>query len=367
MKIATLGISGSGKSTYTSGMAIKFYFAGANVNGYHIEDRQDDGEEYSGYEYKSFKELNTIIEDGKFPPSTGTTTRFRLMLCKDCKALLPIDWIDYRGGALKDFARNEIQEKDKKLHADLLDSSVIIVFTDAARLKALIDMGAYSTSIANDVGANEISKVLKIVQNHRKSKKLETRVMFVLSKFDSSTIDPEKDFPKLKNMLEKIYSLFIRENKGYQIYPVGVVGLGNVETEVEYKKDENNGKDILEIRHTIGSRHKVHPYNIDSSFAQVLLMAMEAMIETSSKERKKYFSKREPLDTEVAEIERKSKSFRSTFFGISAKDTEVLRITKDYDDKIDYLNAEIKMLSPHRDFLKEIAEQRSSEALTYEC
>jgi hypothetical protein len=201
MKIATLGISGSGKSTYTSGMAMKFYFGQANVNGYHIQDRTVEDEEDFGYEYRSFGALNTIIEKKEFPPSNPSTTRLRLMLYKGEEPILPIDWIDYRGGVLREFARNEVQEKDKQLYADLLDSSVIIVFTDAVLLKALMDKGANSITITPDIGANVISKVLRNVQKFRKSNGLGTRVMFILSKFDSSTIDQKRTFQNLRECL----------------------------------------------------------------------------------------------------------------------------------------------------------------------
>ncbi len=351
MKIATLGISKSGKSTYTCGMAMEFYHADANVDMYHIQDRKNTGEEeYSGYEYRAFEDLNTMITNREFPPSTSTTTRMRLDFCKDEKKIIPIDWIDYRGGVLKEFARGEIQEKDKQLYKDLLNSSVIIVFTDAAFLKALMIKGADHKTIAPYIGATDISQVLHIVKDYRKSKGLRTRVMFILTKCDSTNIDIESDFPALKNMLEKVYSLTISHNKDYEIYPVGVVGIGNVTTKVTY-----NTEDIPQIEHEIKKQLKVRTYNITSSFAQVLLMAMDTAITTCVERRNKRFDKMEKIDKRSATILGKIRAIWSdlllVFSGKLNEEREAMA-------EIVKLNHEIENLKEHRESLKKIANER---------
>lgn len=267
MKITMLGASGSGKTVYMSAMSELFF--NGQVDGYVLANRSNKYES-SAFIFKGFDQINTLYSNGKFPGGTISTLIMPLVLNYRGQKILDIDWIDYRGGALKELANGTANPQNTELFAALIASDVVLVFVDATVLK-VCDNNITARSI---VGANEISQILSLV-----SYKKHIDVMFLLSKSDSDIINVKTDYPFLKARVDSIYSRFFTEtNTSIEDYPlitVGAVGCGNIKTSYEWVQDDLNGR-ILTFRHDIKNFGNMAPMNIAASFANALLKCLDS-------------------------------------------------------------------------------------------
>lgn len=266
MKITMLGVSGSGKTVYMSAMSELFF--NSSVQGYTIANRINNYDDET-FVNKEFGSINTLTQ-GKFPDGTASSVRMALELRYQGSKVIDIDWIDYRGGAIKELSYGDNSEQNAEIYATLIASDIIMVFVDAAVLKVCKnDMIARSR-----VGANEISQVLNWV-----ARKKHIDVMFLLSKADSSIVDIEKDFTMLCSKLKNIYSRFLTETctdiSQYPIIAVGAVGRGNVETTYRWSTAGDDGK-VLVFENKISNIENISTFNIASSFAKALLMCLES-------------------------------------------------------------------------------------------
>lgn len=201
MKITMLGTSGSGKTVYMSAMS-ELFFNGA-VNGYTIANR---GNNYDSSTFitKGFDDVNTLYQYGRFPSGTSSCIVMPLELRYKGHQVIDIDWIDYRGGAIKELANGVENPQNTEILATLIASDVVMIFVDAAVLKVCSN----NIIARSRVGANEISQLLSLV-----ARKKHIDVIFLLSKFDSSIIDASKDYEFFKTKVASIYSRFFFGNQ----------------------------------------------------------------------------------------------------------------------------------------------------------
>jgi len=262
-----LGTSGSGKTVYMSAMS-ELFFNGI-INGYSIANR---GNSYdsSAFINKGFDDVNTLYQYGRFPDGTSSSVVMPLELRYNGHHVIDIDWIDYRGGAIKELANGVENSQNAEILTALIASDVVMIFVDAAVLKI-----CNNNIIARSrVGANEISQLLSLV-----SKKKHIDIMFLLSKFDSSIIDENKDYRVLKTKVASIYSkLFSETNTSIDqcsVIPIGAVGAGNVKTTYEWKPDGLGGQTLV-FKNSITNFENIKTLNIASSFASALLKCLNS-------------------------------------------------------------------------------------------
>jgi hypothetical protein len=128
MYVTMLGISGSGKTSYMSGLYEAL--AAEEVNGFRIESTSastnivDDVLALGDFDSISFSGRKF-----KFPPSTQKTTLWSFDLLHQQSLVSNFHWIDYRGGILTDTS-DEIRGDPKKLQ-ELNELTVHIQFTNA--------------------------------------------------------------------------------------------------------------------------------------------------------------------------------------------------------------------------------------------
>ncbi len=267
MKITMLGTSGSGKTSYMSAMSELFF--NDNVDGYSIANRENNNN-WNTFVYKGFAQINTIYNTGRFPAGTSSSIIMPLELKYMGRHIIDIDWIDYRGGAIRELALGVETSQNSEIFATLIASDVVMVFIDAAVLKVCNNI----ITARALVGANEISQLLRLVLT-----KKHIDIIFVLSKADSSIIDIKSDIKTLKRKINSIYSNFFAETNtsisDYPVIPVGTVGYGNVETTYEWIKNRN-GENVLIFDNTIKNFDDIYPVNISSSFAYALLKCLDS-------------------------------------------------------------------------------------------
>lgn len=338
MKITMLGASGSGKTVYMSAMSELFF--NGQVNGYMLQNR---GYKYESraFVFKSFAEINTLYSNGRFPEGTVSTVIMPLTLIYHGQKILDIDWIDYRGGDLKQLASGTENSDNKQLFATLISSDVVLVFVDATILK-VCDNNMTARSM---VGANEISQILSLVY-HKKH----IDVIFLLSKSDSDIINIGTDSSFFKTKINNIYSRFFTETntsvENYPLITIGAVGCGNIKTTYTWEKDDLGGRKLM-FKNDIKNYGGMCPMHIASSFAEALLKCLH------SEERN--------LNMRASELAKELNSLRQNFGPVK----NVIDILFNHSGKREYIfdleesiiesRRQIAGLEPHRLRLENIA------------
>ena len=338
MKITMLGISGSGKTVYMSAMSALFFQG--DVNGYTIANRNDSYSDGT-FVFKKFDEINTLYEKGEFPNGTSSSTVMPLELRYRGNRVLDIDWIEYRGGAIKELASGVENDKNAELFATLIASDVVLVLVDSVVLHT------YSNDMIarNKVGANEISQLLTFV-----ARKKHLDVIFLLTKIDSSFIDIKRDLNVLCKRVERIYTHFLTETNTdismYPIIPVGAIGVGNVKTE-RSKMETASGSQIDIIKNTVTNYENMHTIQIAASFATALLKCLDSETQNLNTKASKLANELNRLVEKFSPV----KNIIDILFFRSKRRGRIFTIEREIDED----RMEIKQLEGHRMRLTDIA------------
>ena len=127
MKILMIGHSGSGKTSYMTGLYQEF---GDNASGFGLW--MSDANKKS-----NLKRLGSNIKRGIYPSGTDIATEYNFWLQYDNKLLIPFDWYDYRGGALSESSKNS---KDAEyLLGQMNSADALIVFLDGEKIVSMTD------------------------------------------------------------------------------------------------------------------------------------------------------------------------------------------------------------------------------------
>ncbi|GHV05304.1 hypothetical protein FACS1894217_01950 [Clostridia bacterium] len=259
MRVTMLGLSGSGKTTYMSAMSEAFYFA--RPKGFGLKERE-------GSLYSIFQGKNSLYNSGEFPAGTNATTNMSLELLHEQTKLVDIDWIDYRGDAVVETARDGTDEDCIK--ATLMVSDIILVFADAVLLNQFKSNIRDARTV---IGANDIIRLLIDLKNGGNSRN--PRIIFLLTKVDSDTVKRD-EIASLTRFVYQIYEKFFIDTftpiSLCPVFPVGACGFGKVTTTPVAATDRNQ---IPRYDNQVPSRWGLSPINITSSFAAALLLCLE--------------------------------------------------------------------------------------------
>jgi len=136
MKITMVGISGSGKTTFMSGL---YEVLGSNaVKGFRIEPSAETMAD-ALIAQGSFNEISFQANQNMFPVGTQKTTVWSFDLTYKARNLVyNFEWIDYRGGILTDIydAHND-SDKLREVEAllgHIISSSAVMLFADSVSL-----------------------------------------------------------------------------------------------------------------------------------------------------------------------------------------------------------------------------------------
>lgn len=158
MKITMLGYTGTGKTCYMLGM---YSFMSMGLNGFTITTQ----------DYDEDLELNdswdALVEDGKWPQGTmqGTEKSYKLDLCYGAKPILPFEWLDYRGGALRDNSSSSDVEKLKN-HAKESDCIFLCISGEHLTEEIVDSTGAVNNNAkAKAARKLQTSRMNRIIQD----------------------------------------------------------------------------------------------------------------------------------------------------------------------------------------------------------
>ncbi len=122
-KFVTLGLSGSGKTCFMTGMYHKMT---GGVNGYSLKASDEDDVLLSNM---CEKLRDKDRQQDRFPASTNQSSRYQFELQHNYKTIEKFEWVDYAGGILKS-KTSEDAEAYNALKNDIASSKSMFIFVD---------------------------------------------------------------------------------------------------------------------------------------------------------------------------------------------------------------------------------------------
>ncbi len=252
IKISMLGISGSGKTAFLSGICDTFISGNIEVC-----DNKNSNEThlfkilpyYQGDSETNIGDIRrySIRNNHSFTSvSTENTKKYMLNIHDDAysmsDALCTVSFIDYKGGFIEKIVNERSEDEVKDVRNELLMSNVILIFADAVRLSRVTGPGQYASALGND----DINTFFNT--NHFVNRKM--TVLFVLTKDDSPEVNEDNDelIEKLMHAFEPTVKIAERNN-----WNLGVIRTSAV------------GRNVIDFQTgTILPDAEIIPYNIDS-------------------------------------------------------------------------------------------------------
>lgn len=170
IKITMLGTTGAGKTCFMVGM---YAVMQLGVYGFTLsaQDMDDDLELSDNWE-----RLTEGGED-RFPVSTSSTHNFGLDFSYGFKKLMGFDWLDYRGGALRD---KSTQADVQELEATLVQSSCVFLCISGEHLANKIESPAQALDLAKKTRSDRMNSFLTKLREKRGP----VPVVIAITKFD---------------------------------------------------------------------------------------------------------------------------------------------------------------------------------------
>ncbi len=276
IKVAMVGISGTGKSSFISGLNQKFITQ--STNGITILPRKDSG---SQSEFFSVGELSTYTPNNEL--GTDRTTVYKLSLKVENQIVCNFDFIDYRGGILDDMYKDTKNKEEIEVTKEYIrNSDAILVMIDTVMLS---NYDKNKRIIAT--GADKINPLFNIFEQDMSKKGMS--VLLLLSKSDSTAIIPEdksNNFTLLANKALKTFNIVyecakrhIDDDWNFGILPISAMGDGNSIT-TEVKNEAQNGINSLNVSYVSKLKDGAYPEskNIDVALLYTLTKAMESKV-----------------------------------------------------------------------------------------
>ena len=233
IKVSMLGVSGSGKTAFLSGICDTFISGNIEVsdiknnNESHLfkilphyadntsETNIGDIRRYSIRNNRSFSSV-----------STENTKKYILDIHDDSystsEPLCSVSFIDYKGGFIERLVNEKSDDDVKDVRNELLMSNVILIFIDAIRLSRSTSSGQYAA-----LGSDDINTFFNTNQFLNKN----MSVLFVLTKDDSSDVltDNEILIDRLMHSFETSVKIIQRNKWNLGIIRTSAVGRNSVD------------------------------------------------------------------------------------------------------------------------------------------
>ena len=229
IKISMLGVSGSGKTAFLSGICDTFISGNIEVKDSRNDDRSHlfkilpymaenmsetsigDVRRYSIRNNRNFTSVNT-----------ENTKKYMLNLFDDTystsEPLCGVSFIDYKGGFVENLVNEKSGDEVKDVRNELLASNVLLIFADAIRLSAAETAGEISAAL----GSDDINTFFNTNQFMNKN----MTVLFVLTKDDAPDVtgDSELLADRIRHAFETTIRIIERSGWTYGIIRTSAVG-----------------------------------------------------------------------------------------------------------------------------------------------
>lgn len=252
IKISMLGISGSGKTAFLSGICDTFI--SGNVEVYDKAQNKQHLFKILPYYAGNTEETNigdirrfSIRNNRSFSSvSTENTKKYMLNIHDDSynvsEPLCTVSFIDYKGGFIEELVNERSDENVKDVRDELLRSNVILIFADAVRLSRSSTAGQFNSALGND-DINTFFNTNRFVNK-------KVTVLFVLTKDDSPEVlcDNEVLIDRLLHAFEPAVRIIERNEWNIGIIRTSAVGRNAVDPQTN----------------KISPEAEIIPYGIDS-------------------------------------------------------------------------------------------------------
>ena len=169
MKVLMIGHSGAGKTSFMAGMYKRL---GEERSGYGMHTTDEE-------QHMQLKRLADRLSRGQYPEGTDVQSSYLFNFTRNGKSIMPIEWIDYRGGAL---TSTDKDDKELKVLTDqIADSDALIIFLDGTKLNEL----RWETQCEFDIIISCVELALK------KERKHWLPISMVITKADLITVDDD--------------------------------------------------------------------------------------------------------------------------------------------------------------------------------
>ena len=253
IKISMLGVSGSGKTAFLSGICDTFISSNIEVRDsrnndeshlfkilpYHADNLSEtsvgDIRRYSIRNNRSFTSI-----------STENTKKYMLNIHDDCYStsspLCTVSFIDYKGGFVENLVNERSDDDVKDVRNELLSSNVLLIFIDSVRLSRGSTAGEYNRAL----GSDDINTFFNT--NQFMNKKMS--ILFVLTKDDSPEVsgDDEMLIDRIMRAFEPTVKITERNGWNLGIIRTSAVGRNTVDP----------------VTNKINPEADIIPYGIDS-------------------------------------------------------------------------------------------------------
>lgn len=253
IKISMLGVSGSGKTAFLSGICDTFISGNVEVCDTKNDDRShlfrilpyqaDNLSETSigdvrRYSIRSNRSFTSV--------STENTKKYILSLFDDCYSssspLCTVSFIDYKGGFVENLVNEKSGDEVKDVKNELLSSNVILIFADAIRLSRAESAAEFNTAL----GCDDINTFFNTNQFVNKN----MTFLFVLTKDDSPEVSGDDEIltDRIMHAFETTLRIIERNGWTFGIVRTSAVGRNSVDP----------------VTNHIAPDAEIVPYGIDS-------------------------------------------------------------------------------------------------------
>ena len=263
IKITMLGISGSGKTAFLSGVYQTMIMD--SFHGLSLVSSPDSGSSYQ--QIGQIADIALINRKGfDFADGTLETTVFPLTLQNRGKDICRFDFTDYAGGDVLEIlnARGDLSSGAQTLKKQLLGSDAVLIFADAT----VLCRGKNVVEWQQMTGATRISPLFNLLSREMGDKPL--TVLFVLTKTDDERIPKEMKSHHFAILSERAVQTFsmiyqivqdhVQDGWSFGVIPVSAIGEGNYRLNTTY---DSEGKQVQ--RPVAREGHAPQPYNIETA------------------------------------------------------------------------------------------------------
>lgn len=234
IKISMIGISGSGKTAFLSGICDTFISGNIEAKDrknndeshlfkilpYHADDLSETSiGDIRRYSIRSNRSFTSV--------STENTKKYMLNIHDDCysstEPLCTVSFIDYKGGFIEKLVNEKSDDDVKDVRNELLCSNVLLIFADAIRLSRNSSAGEYNSVLGSD-DINTFFNTNQFVNKHM-------TVLFVLTKDDSPEVsgDDEMLIDRIMHAFETSIKIIERNKWDLGVIRTSAVGRNTVD------------------------------------------------------------------------------------------------------------------------------------------
>lgn len=263
IRITMLGISGSGKTAFLSGVYQTMIMD--SFHGLSLVSSVD-----SDNSYRQIGQIADIAlinrKDYDFADGTLETTIFPLTLQNKGTDVCRFDFTDYAGGDVLELlnVHGDLSSGAKLLKGQLLGSDAVMVFADAT----MLCQGKNVVEWQQLTGATRINPLFNLLIGEMGHRPL--TVLFVLTKTDDERIPKEMKRNNFAILAERAVQTFgmiyqmvqnhVQDGWSFGVIPVSAIGEGNYRLTASY---DSEGKQIM--RPVVKAGHAPQSYNIETA------------------------------------------------------------------------------------------------------